>query len=422
MFCAPNSGAGKTTIVAAVARFHRNQGRKVHVFKTGPDFLDPKILEQASGETVHQLDLWMVGEEQCKNLLYKSAQEADLILIEGVMGLFDGNPSSAELAKTFGIPIITIINAEAMAQTFGAIAYGLANYDKKLNFAGVIANRVASSRHADMLEQSISNKSNFIGSIYRDASITLPDRHLGLFQANEINDLEQRIENAADQIKSTKLSLLPTPSEFKTGNIPKTSQLLKDIKIGIARDDAFSFLYAANIDALELLGAELSFFSPLTDTNIPNVDCLYFPGGYPELHAEILSKNKNMHHAIKQHYEQNKCIVAECGGMMYLIEKLITIDGDNFDMVGIISGTVTMQARLSAIGAQSTSFNNKELRGHTYHYSLMETSMDINGHATRHYDGKKGESIFRSKKLFASYVHWYFASNLEATAELFKIN
>ena len=155
LLSAPASGQGKTTVTAGLARYHRDRGRRVRVFKTGPDFLDPMILERASGQPVYQLDLWMVGEQDCKALLYQAAQEADLILIEGVMGLFDGTPSSADLAALFGVPVLALINAHAMAQTFGALAYGLAHYRPGLPFAGVLANRVAGPSHADLLAESL---------------------------------------------------------------------------------------------------------------------------------------------------------------------------------------------------------------------------------------------------------------------------
>jgi cobyrinic acid a,c-diamide synthase len=418
LISAPSSGTGKTTLVAALAKYHRQQGREVRVFKTGPDFLDPKILERASGHPVHQLDLWMVGEQQCKQLLYEAAGEADLILVEGVMGLFDGKPSSADLAKQFGLPVLAIINAGAMAQTFGAIAHGLASYDKDLSLSAVVANGVASPGHNQMLEESVASHITYLGGIAKKEEIALPDRHLGLVQADEIADLESRLQQAAALIEQSGLTILPEPVMFKAEDLREQEKLLSGIRIGIARDQAFSFIYPANIDVLRNMGATLEFFSPLSDTSLPRVDSLYFPGGYPELFAEQLSNNKPMKQAIREHHQLRKTILAECGGMMYLIEELVTTDGTAHPMVGLIPGKISMQKRLATIGLQAAEFADQELRGHTFHYSTLETTLENTNLATRHYDGKQGEAIYQHNGLTASYIHWYFPSNPSLSASL----
>jgi len=194
---APASGQGKTTVTAALARYYRQQGKVVRVFKTGPDFIDPMILQQASGQPVYQLDLWMVGETECRQRLAEAAKTADLILIEGVMGLFDGKPSSADLAELFGIPVLALIDSKGMAQTFGAVAHGLTSYRPGLTFAGVLANRVASDNHADMLAESLPAELGQFCCMAKDDSLNLPSRHLGLLQANEITDLDTRLDAAA---------------------------------------------------------------------------------------------------------------------------------------------------------------------------------------------------------------------------------
>src|ERR1700746_3105251 len=183
---APASGQGKTTITAGLARHHRRMGLEVRVFKTGPDFLDPMILARASGAPVLSLDLWMVGESACRALLAEAAQEADLILIEGVMGLFDGTPSSADLAARFRVPVAAVISAKAMAQTFGALAFGLARYRPDVPFHGILANHVASARHAQMLETALPGDLRWLGHVAPSEDIELPGRHLGLHRADEI--------------------------------------------------------------------------------------------------------------------------------------------------------------------------------------------------------------------------------------------
>ena len=416
---APASGQGKTTVTAALARFHREQGRHVRVFKTGPDFLDPMILERASGNPVYQLDLWMVGEAACRQLLYDAADEADLILIEGVMGLFDGEPSSADLARAFGVPVLAVVDAGAMAQTFGALAHGLASYRPDVPFAGVLANRVASPNHGRMLAQSMPPGLRYFGGLARNPAMQLPDRHLGLVQAQEIADLEERLQAGAKAIAETNLTALPEPVGFEPVTLPAPPALLAGVRIGVARDTAFAFLYRKNIDLLRAMGAELCFFSPLADTALPDVDSLYLPGGYPELHLERLQTNHAMKQALRAHAAAGKPILAECGGMLYLLESLTDKDGNRATMAGLLPGHAVMQKRLMALGLQEITLPEGRLRGHTFHHSRLETPLAplARAHDPR---GTAGESVYRVNRLSASYVHLYFASNPEAAARLLQ--
>ncbi|MFO1424492.1 MAG: cobyrinate a,c-diamide synthase [Candidatus Competibacteraceae bacterium] len=419
LLSAPASGQGKTTVTAGLARYHRNQGRIVRVFKTGPDFLDPMILERASGQPVYQLDLWMVGERDCKALLYRAAQEADLILIEGVMGLFDGTPSSADLAALFGVPVLALINAHAMAQTFGAVAYGLAHYRPQLPFAGVLANRVAGPGHAELLAESLPPDLLYFGWLPRDGEIALPDRHLGLVQAAEIADLESRLESAATRVANTGLAHLPPAVSFPATSVEAPPLLLKNIRIGIARDTAFAFLYPANLDTLRALGAELVFFSPLADQELPEVDSVYLPGGYPELHLDTLASNTSMRESLRRHHQAGKPLYAECGGLLYTLESLADKAGHRAPMLGLLPGHAALQAKLAGLGMQGVHLPEGELRGHTFHHSKLETPLKPLAHGYRQRDGKPGEAVYRVGRLTASYLHLYFASNPAATARLF---
>lgn len=417
---APASGQGKTTVTAGLARLHRNLGRRVRVFKTGPDFLDPMILERASGAPVYQLDLWMGGEAHCRQLLYDAASQADLILIEGVMGLFDGNPSSADLASQFGIPVLAVIDGSAMAQTFGAIAHGLAHYRPGLPFAGVLANRVGSTRHADMLLDSLEADLTGFGAVFRDPAATLPDRHLGLVQAGEVADLDARIDLMAGKIAATGLAALPPAVTFAPP--PPTMPvlpLLAGRRIAVARDAAFSFLYPANLDVLRAFGAELRFFSPLDDAALPEADSLYLPGGYPELHLQRLQANRAMAEAIRAHHAAGRPILAECGGMLYLLESLTDADGRCAEMVGLLPGQGIMQSRLAALALQAVELPEGELRGHTFHHSRLETELTPFAKGSCPNGGATAEAVFRRQGLTASYVHFYFPSNPAAVAGLF---
>lgn len=420
LISAPASGQGKTTFTAALARYHRNQGRKVRVFKTGPDFLDPMILERASGNPVYQLDLWMVGEQACKQQLYEAATNTDLILIEGVMGLFDGNPSSADLAELFGIPVLALIDASAMAQTFGAIAHGLAHYRPTMPFAGVVANRVASQGHGEMLAESLLDSVNYFGGLLRDEAITLPERHLGLVQADEVADLDNRINRAAELIKQTKLTSLPDVISFNAVDVQPTKHLLKDTKIGIAYDAAFAFIYPANIDALKNMGAELIFFSPLKDKTLPDVDAVWLPGGYPELHLSELENNKSMILSIQKHYKKDKPILAECGGMLYCLESLTDKESNRAQMLGLLPGDAVMQQKLTGLGMQALELNNERITAHTFHHSSMTTTLDPITHGIRQRGNNSGEAVYSIKGLTASYLHLYFPSNPQSIAKLLK--
>ena len=418
---APASNQGKTTVTAALAHLHASQGKIVRVFKTGPDFLDPMIHQKASGRAVYQLDLWMGGEDHCRTLLHEAAGEADLILIEGVMGLFDGTPSSADLARLLGVPVLAVIDAESMAQSFGAVAHGLASYRSDVPFYGVLANRVAGVRHAELLQQGMRKDLVYLGAVMRDAGFELPDRHLGLVQAEEVGDLEQRLNAIAHALKETELTQLPPAVEFAAPEAASAqfAGLLKGIRIGIARDRAFSFLYPANLDLLRRLGAELVFFSPLSDSELPAVDSVYLPGGYPELHLAELSANHSLALALRRHVDAAKPLYAECGGMLYLLESLTDVQGHRGSLAGILPGSAAMQARLKGLGYQSAPVPGGTLRGHTFHHSTMETSLAPWAHGERLYNTTPGEAIYREKRVLASYLHNYFPSNPRAAAQLF---
>jgi cobyrinic acid a,c-diamide synthase len=462
---APASNQGKTTVTAALARWHTRQGRRVRVFKTGPDFLDPMILAQASGAPVWSLHLWMVGEDACRRMLADAAREADLILIEGVMGLFDGQPSGADLAERFGVPVLAVIDAQAMAHTFGALAFGLAHYRPSLPFHGVLANRVGSPTHAASLKASLPDDIHWCGHLPPNAAITLPDRHLGLTQAQEIADLDSRLDAAADGLAAalTQLSIgntdptrdralqnddlavrdramcaiLPPPVVFHapatlddagvgndiaaapdpTHGMPSPCDPLRPLSgrcIAVACDTAFSFLYPANLALLETLGARVTRFSPLADETVPSdADALVLPGGYPELHLAALAEAQRTAASIRHHVAAERPTLAECGGMLYLMDGLTDIDGQRWPMLGILPGESTMQPKLAALGMHRLETPHGEVRGHTFHYSRLTTPLTPSAetrHATR---DTRGEAIYREHAITATYFHAYWPSNID---------
>lgn len=421
LIAAPASGQGKTSVTAALARLHRQQGRRVRVFKTGPDFLDPMVLAQASGAPVPQLDLWMGGDAHCRALLHEAATQADLILVEGVMGLHDGEPSSADLALRFGLPVLAVVDGSAMAQTFGAVALGLARYRDGLTLAGVLANRVAGEGHAALLRGSLPASMRWWGSLPRDAQMALPERHLGLVQASELADLDARLDRAAAAL-GPEAAALPPEVAFEapaTDPAANPNQPLRGVRIAIARDAAFAFIYPANLALLEALGAELCFFSPLRDTALPACDAVWLPGGYPELHLDALTTNRPLHQALRDHQAAQRPLLAECGGLLFLLDALTDVQGRRVAMAGLLPGEAAMQTRLAHIGLHEAALPEGWLRGHSFHYSRLRTPLAPLCITMPARAGRSGEAVYRQGRLTASYFHAYFPSNPQAVARLF---
>lgn len=427
------SGQGKTSITAALARKLVRQGQRVRVFKCGPDFIDPMILERASGASVRSLDLWMVGEELCRSQLAQAAAEADVLLLEGVMGLYDGTPSSADLSRAFGVPVMAVIDAGAMAQTAGAVVQGLRDYGP-VQLAGVIANRVASEGHARMVTTSLRDIPLF-GTLPKQAR-SLPERHLGLMLPDDVSDIDTLLDQLAEQLVfdqqaweampplrfalSTPASAPASVSACTAAPQPAAQHLLAGRTIAVARDQAFMFIYPHNLDTLRELGATLKFFSPLANQPVPaEADAVYLPGGYPELHAQTLAQASTWQASMRATHAAGLPIVAECGGMMALAETLTDQAGVRWPMAALLPGAVSMRARLSGLGLQALPTAQGELRGHTFHYSQLETVVVPAAHTIKHPSGQQGEAWYRHGSLTASYFHAYFPSNPAATAALF---
>ena len=413
------SGQGKTTVTAALARALTKRGMRVRVFKCGADFIDPMLLERASGAPVGSLDLWMVGLDQCRSQLARAALEADVILIEGVMGLYDGTPSSADLARALGIPVMAVIDASAMAQTAGALVQGLRDYGP-VEMAGVTANRIAGPGHADMVAASLRGTPLLATLARQDQA--LPERHLGLVPPSELADVDALLDTMAAQLTIMEpawKALRTTPIETGPMAAP-VAPLLAGRTIAIARDAAFAFLYPANLDTLRELGATLEFFSPLADQPVPGgAHAIYLPGGYPELHAKALSEATCWTSSIRSCHAAQLPILAECGGMMALAQSLLDLGGAVWPMAGLLQGRVSMQQRLAGIGPQALATPYGQLRGHTFHYSTLATTDRPVAHTLRHPSLAQGEAVYRIGSLTASYFHAYFPSCPVAVAAMF---
>lgn len=436
LIAAPASGQGKTSITAGLARLHTRAGRRVQVFKCGPDFLDPHWHTLASGQPVHNLDLWLNGEADVRSRLHQAALSNDLILIEGVMGLFDGEPSAADLAQRLGVPVLAVVDAGSMAGTFGAVVHGLRHYRPGLPWAGVMANRVASDGHLEMLRTSVRADdlgvapggvdAGWLGGLRRDAALALPERHLGLTVAAELPDAMARLDALADALASTPLGSMSAADwqrwavDFPAQPAPEVPALMQGWRVAVARDAAHCFIYPTNLDALRDLGADVVFVSPLADEALPPCDAVWLPGGYPELHAEALSRASHFRASLATHVAQGKPVWAECGGMMPLFDGLTLKDGQRVPMWGLMPGEVQMQTRLAGLGPQRWDTQCGELRGHTFHYSVTQSPLSPLAWTQGPALTTRKEAVFGQGPVRASYFHAWFASNPRATAALLK--
>ena len=427
MIAAPGSRQGKTIFTAALARVWVQQGKSVKIIKLGPDYLDPMILETASRQPVCNLDWWMMGEKHCRQLFADAVASNDVVLIESMMGLHDNAPSSAWIARQLGVPVILIMNLAKFAQTSTAIVHGMKSFGPAFVLHGVVGNLLGSQHHHTLVAEAMKGNSktgeHYLGSIRRDERMHLPERHLGLVQSGEIDQLDARLDQAAECLREFEIDIqLPNINLFEADDqtqcYVKQERSLEKKRIAIAKDTAFSFIYPANLSVLENLGAELIFFSPLTDLSVPDCDAIWLPGGYPELHLSTLSRNKAMLKSINEVHNEGKAIYAECGGMMYLGETITDIDKNTFDGCNIIAANFTMKKRFQHVGYQQLCVDGKTIRGHSFHHSSMSTK-GLSAIACQRQDESPGESFYISESLKFGYSHFYFPSCIELVLWIF---
>lgn len=400
----------------------------VRAFKCGADFNDPMWLEKATGHRVHNIDLWLTGEEDAQRRLHAAAADADLIVIEGAMGLFDGTPSAADVACRFGVPVLAVIDASAMVGTFGALAFGLQHYHKDLPWAGVLANRVAGEAHAAMLESAVTRSGSdpgWLGAIPTSEGSRLPERHLGLVPEPELKDADARLDAAADLLEGLPIGradLRKFSVGFQAPAAPaEVCRPLAGSTIAIAKDEAFCFIYAANVELLQELGANVTWFSPLRNEPVPPCDAVWIPGGYPEVHVKALSEASACSASLASLVQAGAVVWAECGGMMVLCESLADQQGTVYPMWSLLPGQVRMHQRLRALGPQQLKMAAGTLRGHTFHYSSID---GVEGAAVAHTEppGAKGrgEQVLARGTVRGSYFHAWFPSDPTAAAALFQ--
>jgi len=428
------SGVGKTTVTLAITAALRRRGHTVQPFKGGPDFLDTGHHTRISGRTARNLDTWMLSAEANRDVLRHAAQGANVLLVEGMMGLFDGKDgsteigSSAEIAKLLKLPVVLVLDAGKTARSIAAVVLGFELFDPELPLSGVILNRVASDRHFRMLQVAIESacKTPVLGWLPREPAVAIPERHLGLQTAEEGETggaLEEQINTLAGlaekHLDIARLLSFECGLDLNPRALSVRPQTRDPIRIGVARDQAFSFYYEDNLDLLKQHGATLVPFSPMHDRCLPpDLDALYLAGGYPELYATQISENLAMLSAIRDFVASGRSVYAECGGMIFLSQQLTTRDGATYPMAGVLPFEIEMTGRLVGFGYVNVELTNDcllgkagtTIRGHSFHYSRIanESEVATNYRVQYSLSGRAENEGYRLRNVLASYVHLHF--------------
>lgn len=436
-----SSGVGKTTVTLGLLEAFRRRGLRVQAFKVGPDFIDPGWHALVTGRPSYNLDGWMCPRASVVATVASQAASADLALIEGVMGCFDGleakseEGSTAQVAKWLGAPVVLVVDAGAMARSAGAVVLGFERFDPDLDLAAVIFNRVGGETHCRWLREAVEGGCRAVplGFLPARESLRLPERHLGLVTASEgvvtpawLDELAGLVEQSVDL---DRLLAIARSSVSPRAERPPVHGRAPFARIGVARDRAFQFYYPANFDLLREAGAELVFWSPLRDAELPEVDGLYLGGGYPEVYARELASNRAMLEAVSEFAASGWPIYAECGGLMYLAEALEDEAGEPHPMVGLLPTTVRMKPKRLTLDyvevetTRQTPLGPRGLvaRGHEFHASSMdEVPASVPRAYTvraRHGGAPRAEGYLVGNSLL-SYFHLHFESNPEVASHL----
>jgi len=433
---------GKTTIALGLMAAFRRRGLAVQPFKCGPDFIDAGHHTRVCERPSRNLDGWMLSGETNRALFAQHAWMADIAIVEGVMGLFDGARNSGEgstaaMAKHLCLPVLLVVDASKMAASAAALVRGFETFDPAVRIAGVVFNQVGSAGHYGLLREALEQAdcAPAVGYLPREASLRIPERHLGLYTAHEevlskpaLDHLSSLMEQSVNLDRVLELAALE--AGYKAVAVP--SRAAGDAaRIAVARDRAFCFYYEDNLDALRAAGAEIVEFSPLADRTLPEgTDALYIGGGYPELYAAALSANHSMRAAIEQFAEGGGPAYAECGGLMYLGRHLRTPDGHDWAMVGVLPFGTVLTDRLVRFGYTEVSFTSDCLvgragttaRGHSFHYSTIDgdTDADCVYRVRSTLSGAESAEGYVVGNVLASYIHLHFLSNSELAANFVR--
>ncbi|GFZ99211.1 cobyrinate a,c-diamide synthase [Paenibacillus marchantiophytorum] len=431
------SGVGKTTITIGIMAALQKRGLAVQGFKCGPDYIDPTYHTAVTGRASRNLDSWMVGRDAVKEIFQRGSLGADISLIEGVMGMFDGKDpltdegSTADIGRILDSPVVLVVNIASMARSVAAIVKGFQQFGQGDRIVGVIANRAGSESHYKMVKQAIEQECGIpvFGYLPKDVGMELPERHLGLVPSIGRGEFQPFFNHLAEKMTAhLNLDLLlaaaeakqieSQPSLFKAESAPPT----KRVKIAIAKDAAFHFYYPENIELLEASGAECLYFSPLAGEEVPpEADGLYIGGGFPEEFAARLAADEPVKLSVRNRIQEGIPTLAECGGYMYLTDQIVDTTGNAYPMVGIVPGTVTMQKKLAALGYREVTGTEgnfllpagQQARGHEFHYSTLQLHEQAEVQPAFWSKGRlgtKAEGIVQSN-VVAGYTHLHFASN-----------
>ncbi|WP_338561472.1 cobyrinate a,c-diamide synthase [Paraclostridium sordellii] len=432
-----NSGVGKTTISLGIMQALTKRNLKVQPYKVGPDYIDPSYHTFITGRDSRNLDSYMLDDEKIKYIFKNASKDADISVIEGVMGLYDGfgidlnSCTSSYTSKILKSPVILVINGKAMSSSAAAMVLGYKELDKEVNIKGVIVNNVKTKNHYELIKESIEKYCNVevLGYFPPNEKFKLDSRHLGLVPSVEIEALTEKFYDLGSEIeKYINIDRLIEISEskeietsFELNELPK----FKNKSIAVAYDKAFNFYYKENLELLNQMNIEIKTFSPLYDEIVPKADCIYIGGGFPEVFAKELGINKKMRESIKKAHENNVPIYAECGGLMYLGEKLLDLDGNEYEMVGIFEGISKMTKSLKRFGycdgiaKVDTVFSNKGdiIKGHEFHHSEFNSNEECSYKMVK----KRGNKIvdkwyggYSKGNTLATYLHTHFYNNLDS--------
>ena len=428
-----HSGVGKTTLTTGIVGALRRRGLAVQPFKVGPDYIDPTYTTRIAGRPCRNLDAWMVPADRLVELYARAVDGADVVVVEGVMGLFDGHPgrgagSTAELAKLLGLPVVLVIDVGRMGQSAAAVALGYTSLDPAVDIVGIIANEVGSDGHLRLVAEAIDGATGLpvVGHLPHRPDLALPERHLGLIPVDEgrtegefFSRLVEQVEASVDVEALLRLAAgAPVVENKPTGLFPE-AHVGPPVTLAVAQDEAFCFYYQDNLDLLAAWGARLVPFSPLRDGALPaGCDGVYLGGGFPEFFAAPLAENRALLDGLRAAHAAGMPIYAECGGLMYLCRTLGDLDGGRHEAVGLVPANAVIKGGRMALGYAEVKAQRETLllgegevaRGHEFHYSSLDVSP---GDADAAYllagvDRREG---FADGNLLASYVHLHFGSN-----------
>jgi cobyrinic acid a,c-diamide synthase len=431
-----SSGSGKTTFSIGLMAAFTRLGKTVQGYKIGPDYIDPSHHTAATGRVSRNLDSWMLGENRVREIFYRSSMDADISIIEGVMGLFDGKDplsnkgSTADLSEILAAPVILVIDASSMARSAAAIVFGFQKFAPSVKIAGVLVNQVGSAGHYELVKSAIEQECRIpaLGYLLKNSEFHIPERHLGLVPALERGEQNAMFETLVDKMMETvdlenifsianRAEEMPEPQKEIFIGVKKAPK----VTIAVARDTAFNFYYPENLELLEWHGAKLEFFSPVAGEWIPEgADGLYIGGGFPEEFAGQLSENRGMLSNFHERISDGLPTLAECGGFMFLTESITDRKGMTYPMVGLVPASVKMQKRLAALGYREIQglkdslllMKGEYIKGHEFHYSTMTFRDEFIPHAyeVTGSHGVKAEG-YGVDSLLAAYSHVHFASN-----------